>query len=194
MRWIVPVAIFITLLNVRMAADAASASIQETDWERAVNCPCDAVSEVEKIAAEVMGKDRLPTVHANLQAKYIGEDRYYSLVEVTRIPDTQLEPKETVTFRMIGKKIIASYAQYHQEKETIPLLRQNYASNAAIKFYERELPAMPLIYEGEYAYRPKQGDNKCEVIVDELSTERELLHTYSVDVCNKSTLVIVEQK
>jgi len=163
-------------------AHGASSTIAEHEWIRPAAGPYGAMTPAEKLAAKVMSNNLQPVSDDNLTARYLGEDRYYSLVEVTATPETPSEAYKVETFRMLGTRIAASTAEYRQETETVSTTRQQNAYDTAVQFYRGTLPIMPLVYEGKYTYRPKKGD-KCEVIVDELSTNRELLQTYTIDVC-----------
>jgi hypothetical protein len=162
--------------------------LQENEWVRDAHCPCDAITESEKIAADVMRNDRRPITKGSMQAKYIGEDRYYSLVEVIEITENKFSPYNVETFRMLGSKIAGLHSEYRQETEEIPFTRQDYARKIAMKFENGTVDNPPLIFEENYIYRPKKGD-KCEIIVDENSTKRVLLHTFTFDVCNNYQLV-----
>lgn len=170
------------LVLLSRVAGAHAATIGEDEWIRPPDSPYLAGTPAEKLAAEVMMYGRQPQATEKHHARYVGEDRYYSLVEVVEFGHGAGEAYLVELFRMLGTRVVASHAEYRQDIEQMPPERQQYAYDIALQFHQGKLDPRPIIYEGKYLYRPKWSD-KCEIIVEELNLNRELLHTFSVDVC-----------
>ena len=156
-------------------------AIPQCDWVRQPNSPYVAETATELLAVKVITSNLADKGVGSLKARYLGEDSYFSVVEVAEVPIEPGAAYKIELFRMIGRQIASSCQIYRQDENTSPS-RQRLASEVARNYHNGTLPNIPLIYDGKYTYRPKRV-NRCEIMVDELGLDREVLTTYSIDIC-----------
>ncbi|MBT0662911.1 hypothetical protein KI809_01255 [Geobacter pelophilus] len=144
--------------------------------------------DAELLAAQVLKNGGKPQKSGNLSAWLMSEDLPFSVVAV----DEQVSTADNGTtkrtlYRFQEDALIAySYPEYHERVETgeDKNKREQYAREVAMQAKMGTAPSRPAMYEGKYAYSPKY-DGFCRVAITEYNTKRQVLATYSIDVCPK---------
>jgi hypothetical protein len=144
--------------------------------------------DAELLAAQVLKNAGKPQKSGNLSAWLMSEDLPFSVVAVDEQASAAGNEITKRTLYRFQEDVLISYSypEYHERVETVEDKdkREQYAREVAMQAKTGTAPSRPAMYEGKYAYSPKY-DGFCRVAVTEYNSKRQVIATYSIDVCPK---------